>query len=109
MSPPRYAALGAKGSPLFGYSEELSDDRGYVLKTVYPNSDMAQRFWDRRAQELCGGDDFKKQIFRQERPTVRYDSYGGRAGHFVLEGFLRCDLDDGELVPVDGEAPDASE
>ena len=90
ISPPHYAELGSKGSPLFGYSEQETDEGGYVLKTVYPNSGMAQSFWSKRAQELCGGHDFDKNIFRQERLTVHYDTYGGRPGYYVLEGFLQC-------------------
>jgi len=90
ISPPHYAELGSKRSPMFGYSEQETKEGSYVLKTVYPNSSMAESFWTRRAQELCGGIDFEKNIFRQERPTVHYDTDGGRPGYFVLEGFLQC-------------------
>jgi hypothetical protein len=49
--------------------------------------------WDRRAAELCGGTQSVKTLYRAERPTVRYDNYGGRPGIMELEGFLDCGAD----------------
>ena len=90
ISPPTYAPMGSKDSPLYGYAETQKDDQSYVLKTVYPAEGMARNYWDQRAAELCDSHDYKKQIFNAIRPTIHYESYGGRAGNFVLEGFLTC-------------------
>lgn len=63
---------------------------------------MAREFWDRRAQEICGGREVHKNIFRAEVPVIQATGYatniyGGGAsyttwahGAFFLEGYLHC-------------------
>ena len=86
-----YAAINSKNN--FGYKERLQEDGSYVLTVVLPamgNRETSLQYWHRRAKELCEGEDYKHNLYRALRPTVRYDSYGGRAGGFILEGYLTC-------------------
>jgi len=75
----------------YAYHEKPTEDGQYIL-TIQAFGGVPEKMhemWDRRARELCGPE-FQKQLYRAERPTVLYDSYGGRAGDMVLEGYLRC-------------------
>lgn len=80
----------------FGYRDSINADGSYTIQIVLPEHGSAQTahaYWDRRAGELCGGEAYRKNIFRAERPTVHYDYYGGRPGGFILEGYLHCAAD----------------
>jgi hypothetical protein len=88
-----YGPLGGKPTARYSYREGLESGTRYVLSIWGPpNAEMSvmQSMWDRRARELCGGNTFTKSVFRAERPTVRYSSYGGTPGAPVLQGFLDC-------------------
>jgi hypothetical protein len=89
-----YAPIDAATHRPYGYRDTHNADGGYTILVVMPayspNVDLAQQFWDRRAEELCGGADYRKTMFRAERPTVHYDNYGGRPGDYYLEGYLYC-------------------
>ncbi|MBC7768586.1 MAG: hypothetical protein H7124_07345 [Phycisphaerales bacterium] len=77
----------------FGYRDTQNADGGYTIQVVLPEHSsptLAHEYWDRRAAEVCGHSDYRKNIFRAERPTVHYDSYGGRPGGYILEGYLDC-------------------
>lgn len=90
----------------FGYAEKLQDDGTYILSVVLPGSGDTKtvpfEYWNRRAAELCGSDNYKKNIYKAARATnVRHAQYvyggvgfgGGSAGAFKVEGELTC-LDD---------------
>lgn len=88
----------------FGYYDTERDDGSYRLKVVYPNksngSEMANQFWDRRAEELCGSSKFQKDITAARRlmdPAYRNNMFPDR-GPYMLEGFLTCLDDDG--IPI---------
>jgi hypothetical protein len=88
-----YQPIGGETKSSFGYKETRTGDGLYSLLVVVPaqgGPTLAYQYWDRRAAELCGNINYKKNIFRAERPTQMYDYYGGRPGEFVLEGFLDC-------------------
>jgi hypothetical protein len=88
-----YGPAGGKPMARYSYREDLVGGTRYVLSIHGPgNAEMAvmQSMWDRRARELCGGSAFTKNLFRAERPTVHYSSYGGQPGAPILQGFLDC-------------------
>lgn len=101
-TPIQYGAL-SEGHG-YGYRETQNADGSYTVLAVAPGDAMAREFWDRRAQELCGGTDFHKNIFRAEVPVVTTQGYAPSAypggvggsytswahGAFYLEGYLRC-------------------
>jgi len=107
ITPVTYGAIGADSA--YGYRDRQNADGSYTLLAVAPSAPMAHQFWDQRAQELCGGTNFHKNIFRAEIPVVTYtgyvsNAYGGggsysedRYGGFYLEGYLRCG---GEEAPT---------
>lgn len=91
--PLQYAAIDASAHRPYGYRESRTADGRYSLLVVVPaasHPDLAREFWERRARELCGHPDYRRNIFRADRPTVNYDYYGGRPGDFMLEGYLDC-------------------
>jgi hypothetical protein len=99
---PAFGPISAE-SP-YGYVDRLNPDGRHTLLAVAPSPALARSFWEQRAVELCGGADFKRNVFRAERPVVKsvgsasnvfnpaysssypYDSYG----NFFLEGYLTC-------------------
>jgi hypothetical protein len=86
-----YGPSGGAVLTTYGYHEKPTEDGQYIL-TIQAFGGVPEQMhamWDRRAREICGPE-FQKQLYRAERPTVLYDTYGGRAGDMVLEGYLRC-------------------
>lgn len=83
-----YGPVG-EGRP-YGYTETKHEDGTYVLRIVHPDSDLAMKFWDQRAAELCNSTVYKKNIYFATRPTLLYSSYGGTAGAAQIEGSLDC-------------------
>jgi hypothetical protein len=76
----------------YAYREQRASAGHYVLSMIgaaNANPLDMQAMWDRRANELCGGE-FEKKIFKAERATLKYGYYGGTPGPPVLEGFLDC-------------------
>lgn len=85
----------------FGFEERLENDGSYIVSVVLPGADstLPFAFWDRRAAEICGDDNYEKNIYKAERPTVVTQGMyvhggvgfgGGSAGAFSLEGKLTC-------------------
>jgi hypothetical protein len=102
-TPIQYGAL-SEGHG-YGYRDTQNADGSYTVLAIAPGDAMARQFWDRRAQELCGGTDFHKNIFRAEVPVVSTTGYAPSAygaagtggsytssahGAFYLEGYLHC-------------------
>lgn len=94
-----YGPIG-KDAP-YGYIENKRADGTYMLRVVHPSFTEAQKFWDKRAVELCGSADYKKNIYMAIMPTQHYAYYGGRPGEPQIEGLLTC------IAPV-AEAPPAT-
>jgi hypothetical protein len=98
-------AYGPIGPSAYGYSEVRNPDGGYTVRVVAVSPAQAHEFWDRRAAELCGASNFRKNIFRAEIPVVTYtgyvtgpNGYGGsytadQYGALILEGYLYCAAD----------------
>lgn len=113
-TPVTYGPIGATG---FGYSDARNADGSYTVRVVSVSQAQAHEFWDRRATELCGGADYRKNIFRAEIPVVSYsgyasgpNGYGGsytedRYGALVLEGYVHCATEAQTIEP--GQQPDA--
>lgn len=109
-----YGPLGEK-SP-YGYSDMRNTDGSYTIRVVSLNAQQAHEFWDRRAAEICGSTNFRKNIFRAEIPvitTTGYASnpynpgYGGSYtqdayGALVMEGYLHCE---GETAVAAEDSP----
>jgi hypothetical protein len=100
VTPPVYGAINAENAG-YGYRDARNADGSYTVLAVANTPTLAHEFWDRRAHELCGGSNFRKNIFRAEIPVVLYSGYasngysGGsytehRYGAFFLEGYLHC-------------------
>jgi hypothetical protein len=86
-----YARIDAEAGVYWGYSDQRNGDGGYTVRVVLPvGPDLAYDYFNRRAEELCGGEPARKRVHTAVRPTMLYDRYGGQAGHFVLEGVVYC-------------------
>lgn len=111
---PTYGPIGAENSG-FGYSDMRNADGSHTIRVVAMSSVQAHEFWDRRANELCGGPNYRKNIFRAEIPVVSYtgyatgpNGYGGGSytqdqyGALVMEGYLHCEA---PAATAEAEAP----
>lgn len=100
---PAFGPISAE-SP-YGYVDRLNPDGRHTLLAVAPSAELARSFWEQRAVELCGGVDFKRNVFRADRPVVKADGYAPNVfnpsygtsyytydsyGNFFLEGYLTC-------------------
>jgi len=102
ITPATYGPLGASNSP-FGYRDHPNADGSHTIFIVADSAPSAHAFWDQRAQEICGGTAYQKNIFRAQRPVITTTGYaanpygGGGSyqqdtyGSFLLEGYLRCE------------------
>ena len=100
---PAYGPIGADPANPYGYDDRANADGSYTIRVVAMTAAQAHEYWDRRATELCGGPNFRKNIFRAEIPVVTVsgyasgpNGYGGsytedRYGSLILEGYLHCD------------------
>lgn len=115
---PEYVPMTVK-SP-YGYKEILQQDQSYLLSVVLPVSPASEslsfEYWNRRAETLCGGTDYEKNIYKAMRPTLNPQTYyvqggvstgRGSAGAFTLEGSLTCP--EGTPVYVEPETVDPDE
>lgn len=101
VTPPAYGPISVETGQ-FGYRDSRNANGTHTILTVAPSAAMAHEFWDRRARELCGGGEFRKNIFRAHIPVVTQsgyvtgaNGYGGSYtqdvyGSFYLEGYARC-------------------
>jgi len=90
-----YGSLGGEEKRAYGYSEVQKEDGSYILTVKFPaasdGQSTIQDFWDKRAEELCDSEDYTKNIYATNHPTVLYDTYGGRpSGVLQMTGFLSC-------------------
>ncbi len=103
LGPLKYGPMAENNG--LGYRDRQNPDGSYTILVVARDDATAHQFWDRRAQELCGGANFHKNIFRADVPVVQQSgyatnpynpTYGGAytqdvRGSFYLEGYLRCE------------------
>lgn len=90
-----YGPIGGEEKRVFGYEDTELGPGSYKVKLVYPampdRIDTLNEYWSQRAEELCGGTDYRSNIFSAVQPTQLYDYHGGRpSGTYVLEGFITC-------------------
>ncbi len=91
VTAPEYVRIDDATGTYWGYSDLRNGDGGYTVRVVLPvGPDLAYDFFNRRADELCEGRTARKSVHTAVRPTMLYDHYGGRPGHFVLEGVVYC-------------------
>lgn len=102
----------------FGYRDFPNADGSHTVLTVGASAEQAHAFWDQRASEICGGAEYRKNIFRAQRPIVVGTGYASNAynpsygttytydmyGAFNLEGYLRCQASTGHAEGVAAEA-----
>jgi len=100
-TPLEYGPIGRKQNGAYGYKDRKLTEATWSILVVTPDAALSHDYWDHRARELCGHEGYKKNIFRAIRPTVAYESYGGRPGDFHLEGYLDC-------APAPAPAPPAA-
>lgn len=87
-----YTRIDHETGNLWGYSDLRNADGGYTVKVVLPGgSDQPYEYFNRRADELCDGAVARKTVHTAVQPTMLHDRYGGRPGHFVLEGLVYCE------------------
>jgi hypothetical protein len=86
-----YGPVDGEATPVYGYQETQTREGEYILmiRAFGGSPEIVHAMWDRRAHELCG-DVYQKKLYRAERPTTTYGSYGGAPGNMILEGFLQC-------------------
>lgn len=84
-----YVPMGDRAA--FGYSDRLNDDGGHTVRVELLDAKKAIEFWNRRASELCDGKVARKLMHTALQPTTYYDRYGGRPGHYIVEGYVYCE------------------
>jgi hypothetical protein len=86
-----YGPVDGEVTPVYGYQETQTKEGEYILmiRAFGGTPENVHAMWDRRATELCGPE-YQKKLYRAERPTTTYGSYGGAPGNMILEGFLLC-------------------
>lgn len=93
---PGYVAMGASGGSPWGYSDVLNADGSHTIRVVLPSfardPQDAYVYWNRRAEEICGGPPAGKTLHTAERAIVFVDARSAQAvrGDYVLEGYARC-------------------
>jgi hypothetical protein len=99
-----YGPLDGEAIATYGYRETQTKDGEYILliQALGGTPETVHAMWDRRAREICGPE-YRKTLYRAERPTVHYQSYGGMPGNMILEGFLRCGAAPPEVASAAGQ------
>ncbi|WP_374599557.1 hypothetical protein [Brevundimonas sp.] len=75
----------------FGYSDRPNADGGHTVRVELMDGGLAMEYWNRRASELCDGKVARKSMHTALQPTTYYDRYGGRPGHYIVEGYVYCE------------------
>lgn len=76
----------------FGYSDRPNADGGHTVRVELMDGGLAIEYWNRRASELCDGKVARKSMHTALQPTTYYDRYGGRPGHYIVEGYVYCEM-----------------
>ena len=103
-----YVMIGGPEKAYYGYLDTPTADGGHTVRVIRPDPDTAMAYWERRAQELCGGKVKRKIIHTAVRPTVLYEHYGGRPGDFNVEGMVYCESEAAPAAEAVVEAPPAA-
>ncbi len=99
-----YARIDPATKTYFGYRDTLNPDGTHkiiiFLPSTIPDPKLPRQYWDRRAAEICGHSDYRSNIYAAMRQTLVYDSYGGMAGNYTMEGTLDCGSETTKAVPA---------
>ena len=96
VSDPGYAAMGGPGGSPYGYSDVLNADGSHTIRVLLPSStpdpQNAYVYWNRRAEEICGGAPAGKTLHTAQRAVIFVDARSAQAvrGDYYLEGLARC-------------------
>lgn len=95
-SDPGYVAMGEPGGSPYGYSDALNADGSHTIRVLLPASvpdpQNAYVYWNRRAEEICGGPPASKAVHTAQRAVIFVDARSAQAvrGDYYLEGLARC-------------------
>lgn len=113
---------GPKGGPdkrLYGYSETRRADGAFTVVIDYKATPDAlpvlHSYFDRRAEELCGGPPAKSVVIKAERPNIVNPNISSRSyqtsefdqirgAGVVLEGIVMCE-DEASAATDHGDEP----
>lgn len=96
VSDPGYVAMGEPGGSPYGYSDVLNADGSHTIRVLLPASvpdpQIAYVYWNRRAEEICGGPPASKTLHTAQRAVIFVDARSAHAvrGDYYLEGLARC-------------------
>lgn len=96
VSDPGYVAMGEPGGSPYGYSDVLNADGSHTIRVLLPASapdpQNAYVYWNRRAEEICGGPPASKTLHTAQRAVIFVDARSAQAvrGDYYLEGLARC-------------------
>lgn len=96
VSDPGYVAMGEPGGSPYGYSDVLNADGSHTIRVLLPASvpdpQNAYVYWNRRAEEICGGPPASKTLHTAQRAVIFVDARSAQAvrGDYFLEGLARC-------------------
>lgn len=96
VSDPGYVAMGEPGGSPYGYSDLLNADGSHTIRVLLPASTPDPRnayvYWNRRAEEICGGPPTGTTLHTAQRAVIFVDARSAQAvrGDYFLEGLARC-------------------
>ncbi|MEY4555468.1 MAG: hypothetical protein RL093_587 [Pseudomonadota bacterium] len=96
VSDPGYVAMGEPDGSPYGYSDVLNADGSHTIRVLLPASvpdpQNAYVYWNRRAEEICGGPPASKTLHTAQRAVIFVDARSAQAvrGDYYLEGLARC-------------------
>lgn len=96
VSDPGYVAMGEPGGSPYGHSDVLNADGSHTIRVLLPASTRdpqnAYVYWNRRAEEICGGPPVGKTLHTAQRAVIFVDARSAQAvrGDYFLEGLARC-------------------
>lgn len=96
VTDPGYAPMGGPDGSPYGYSDVLNVDGSHTIRVLLPASTRdpqnAYVYWNRRAEEICGGAPAGKTLHTAQRAVIFVDARSAQAvrGDYYLEGLARC-------------------
>lgn len=111
VSDPGYVAMGGPGGSPYGYSDVLNADGSHTIRVLLPASipepQNAYVYWNRRAEEICGGPPAGTTLHTAQRAVIFVDARSAQAvrGDYFLEGLARCAPSRNTLAASATEAP----
>lgn len=110
VTDPGYVMMGGEGGSPYGFSDMHNADGSYTIRVVLPSTTRdpqnAYVYWNRRAEEICGGPPAGTTIHTAQRVIIFVDARSAQAvrGDYVLEGLATCAPVAGPATPEPTEA-----